>query len=834
MDIQNPLFDNAFSSSIWKNDSKINELKVSLANIEKTVTKYLSFISDDFPNLTDHSITHSKMLWNYANIISGEKTNRLNPLEAYVMHVVFLIHDAGMCYSILNNQTEIEDDPLYQDFIIRNGDSSEVREEALFYTVRERHGDFAVRIATEKLSEDEYLISDISLREELGLLIGKIAKSHTCNINFIEREFGPRYINPNFPTDWSINCQQLSFLLRTSDAAHIDNLRTPKTNRMIGKISGVSKDHWTFQKKLGFPELSNDGLLMYSTNAPFEPDEQKAWWFCYEALLVLDTELKNADEYIKVNNLEPFVARGVKAINDTLELGKNYIRTSGWNSINTQIKVSNPVHIASELGGIKLYGQANIALRELIQNSIDAVNLHRIYTGQNNINVGEIKISIERDSDEFYLILSDNGIGMSQTIMTNELLDFGGSYWKSSRFKYDFEGMQSRGFESIGKFGIGFFSIFMLGTVITVTSWKFGEAISSMKTLDFYDGLSSNPILRNANDAERSLIIDRGTSIKIKLYEDPYSEIGLIGSSRFSDNKLFSLVKHFVPFPNVKITVKELDGDISSVSPNLLETIEAEQFIDHIHTNRKDSDEIDSVVNALKTMNLKLFDINDDQRLLGRLAVLPQIGNYSISTTSVVLSNGIRINQLDGFVGYIVSDEIISIKRDSFSKLIPYQSLKDWAYNQKAFIEKSQLKHHYSHIYNDLLMTFSLFDESLPIALSKEKNNYYYVSIKQFKTFLENNSTLKIYQEGHSLSARSPDCDGFIKLGYRLNFKNIILEEDEDKLTEHHKLIESLIKEVWGDFKLNPNNLIGKGAYRFDLPFVSVEEYQKIDISQIF
>jgi uncharacterized protein YfeS len=441
MTIENQLFKNAFDISIWKNQSKIIELKSNLLLIEKAVEKYLKGITEDFPNLTDHSIAHSTMLWNYASIIVGEKLNFINPLEAFVLHTTFLVHDAGMCYSILNNQNEIEKDPLYTDFIIKNGNSSETREEALFFTIRQRHGDFALRIATDTLREGEYLIADIQLREELGLIIGKIAKSHTCNINYIEREFGPKYSNPNFPTDWSIDCQKLSFILRTADAAHLDNLRTPKSNRIIAEIPGTSKEHWTFQKKLGFPQLSSDGLLMYTTNTPFSSTEQKAWWFCYDALQVLDKELKNANEYFDVKQLEGFSARGVKSINDTLELGKKYIRTIGWNSINTQIKVSNPVHIASELGGVKLYGNINIALRELIQNSLDAINLYRIHTGQNNIDVGEIKLWIKKKEDDFYLTITDNGIGMSQTIMTNELLDFGGSYWKSSRFYYDFQGI---------------------------------------------------------------------------------------------------------------------------------------------------------------------------------------------------------------------------------------------------------------------------------------------------------------------------------------------------------------------------------------------------------
>lgn len=831
MTINTPLYTNSFDVSLWKNETKINQLKTNLNSIEDAVRNYLSDITKDFPNLTDHSIEHSKMLWEYANIIVGEKKQYINPLEAFVLHCVFLIHDAGMCYSILNNRTEIEKDPIYTDFIAKNGSSDEINEEALFYTVRQRHGDFALRIATEKLSNDEYLISNIQLREELGSIIGKIAKSHTCNINYIEREFGPKYTNPNFPTDWSIDSQKLSFILRTADAAHIDNLRTPKTDRMIKNISGVSREHWTFQKKLGFPQLSSDNLLMYVSNNSFMPEEQKAWWFCYEALQVLDRELKNANEYFNTKELEGFTARGVKSINDTLELGQTYIRTDGWKSINTQIKVSNPVHIASELGGIKLYGNINIALRELIQNSLDAINLHRLYTGQDNQNVGEIKLSIKKIDQDYYLTITDNGIGMSQTIMTNELLDFGGSYWKSNRFKYDFQGLHSRGFESIGKFGIGFFSCFMLGEKITVTSWKFGEAISNMKTLDFFDGLASNPILREPTLDEKNTVIDRGTSIRLLIKKDPFSDKGFIGSSGFAENTLHSLVKFFIPSPNVKITIEELDGTQNTILPEAIENLDLNQLIDYIHIPKVESSIYSETIKTLKSLNLKLFDIKKGNTLYGRLSIFPKFTNASPSSTSVVLSNGIRISEIGGFIGYIFTDDVISIKRDAFSKLIPYDTLREWAYQQKDFIESSPYKALFSLSYYGLLLTFNFFDESLPIAFSKTGGNYSFVTIKEFREYLKSHHEVGIHTEGHSFLGRLPDCEGFIRLDYRFNISNIVREEDVAKLIDQKDLIERLIQEEWGEFEASEDNLMKQGGYSMDMPYVFIQRYTKLNSS---
>jgi hypothetical protein len=824
MDI--PLYNNAFSYSIWKNQDKIEYLKLNIKKIEDIVKKYLSYIKEDFPQLTDHSLVHSNMLWNYANIIVGDKEKFINPIEAFILNTIFLIHDAGMCFSILNNKEEIEKDTIYTDFITRFGNSPEVEKEALFYTVRQHHGDFALRVATDKLREDEFLIEDVSLREELGLIIGKIAKSHTCNINFIEREFGPKYCNPNFPTDWGIDCQKLSFILRTADAAHIDNLRTPKTFKMIFEIPGVSKEHWTFQKKLGFPQLSDDNLLMYSTNTPFKVSEQKAWWFCLDALQVLDKELKNANTYFDVRQQEGFSAKGVKSINDTLLLGKQYIRTEGWKSIDTKIRVGNPVHIASELGGVKLYGNMNFALRELIQNSIDAINLYRIQTGQYNLNVGEIKLSIEKEADIFFLVITDNGIGMSQTLMTNELLDFGGSYWNSNRFNFEFEGARTKGFKSIGKFGIGFFSVFMLGDKLTITSWKFGEGIDNMKTLDFYDGLYSNPILREPTIDEKNRVIDRGTSIKIKLNKDPYSKEGFIGNSQFKANSLFSLTKYFVPSSNVKVTTIDDNGEVKSIPPNYIFTLSLKPLIDHIHIPKQNSAE-DGIIDLIKNLKIDLIDLVDNERNYGKLVMLPQIGNIGISSTALVLSNGIRIAELAGFIGYIITDDIITIKRDSFTKRIPYETLKNWAIEQKSMIEENNLINLYNLLYYGLLMTFNMFDENLPIAISKRDNIYYIVTIKEFRDFLKSNTEIKFHREGHTLSGHLPNCDGYISFIHRFNVSNIINEDDQSKLINYKDLLKQIIVEEWGEFQYEEDNLLQKKGYHLDMPYMIIEKYGK-------
>lgn len=796
------LWKNTFSETQWQHSEKIKEILSFIEIMDKIIAKHLKQTTVDFPFLTDHSLNHSDMLWKYSDIIIGDKEKYLNPAEGFILNSVFLLHDSGMCFSIVNDKVDIKSDPIYQDYVALNRGKIEEHElelEASFFTVRENHGDYAIRICKEPIKGDEYFIPELDYREEFSDMISKIAKSHTCNVNFIERELGGTYQSPKFPTEWSIDWQKLAFILRTADAAHLDNLRTPKSLKMIQEIKGVSREHWTFQKKLGMPRRDDDGLLVYTTNNPFNSNEQKAWWYCYSALKTLDNELKQASNYFVSKNLEGLSARGVKAIVDTLTLGEKYIRTKDWISIDTTVKVSNPVHIASKLGGEQLYGNKSAVIRELIQNSIDAIHLYRFQSKQNTVKVGKIIISIEKIGSKFYLIVVDNGIGMSQSLMTNELLDFGGSYWRSNRFSVDYKGMVAKGFDSIGKFGIGFFSIFMLGGRASVASWKFGESRDNMRTLDFYEGIYDNPILRNCNEIEKEKILDRGTAVFVELPNNPYEKEGIINNENFIECSLKSLVKNYILNVDVEIEIRELDGTNSIIAPNFLEHLSYPEMISWLTI--KKNEYLGDVEQLISSLEIELTNIYDENgRLQGRLALIPPVNNFTISSVSAIMARGIKVKELSGLAGFIESNDVISIKRDIASKSVSYQSLKVWATKQIDIINKNSIQDIFESQFISLLVAFDFVDEHTPIALRKKDGNYTYVTINQLEEFIKVNNVVEFYVENHYSGIA--DCPGFINPHYGLpQFNDIIKQEDLEKLNSSDKIIKNLMIKHWKDFK---------------------------------
>jgi heat shock protein beta len=110
-------------------------------------------------------------------------------------------------------------------------------------------------------------------------------------------------------------------------------------------------------------------------------------------------------------------------------------------------------------------------LRELISNSADALDKIRLasLTDQSILgNNQDLKISISVDEDEKKLTIRDYGIGMTKDQLQNNL----GTIAKSGTADF-LKAMKDKDLTDpglIGKFGVGFYSAFLVSDSILVTS----------------------------------------------------------------------------------------------------------------------------------------------------------------------------------------------------------------------------------------------------------------------------------------------------------------------------------------------------------------------------
>ncbi|RLA49634.1 MAG: metal-dependent phosphohydrolase [Gammaproteobacteria bacterium] len=120
------------------------------------------------------------------------------------------------------------------------------------------------------------------------------------------------------------------------------------------------------------------------------------------------------------------------------------------------------------LMGTKLYGDPEVALRELLQNSIDACLLRSaMEKSWGNLYEPEIHIKYSAESDCDVLEIIDNGTGMDQYIIDTYYSKVGSSFYKSPDF-FDLKSQSKANFTPTSRFGIGILSCFMVADTLVV------------------------------------------------------------------------------------------------------------------------------------------------------------------------------------------------------------------------------------------------------------------------------------------------------------------------------------------------------------------------------
>ena len=169
-----------------------------------------------------------------------------------------------------------------------------------------------------------------------------------------------------------------------------------------------------------------------------------------------------------------------------------------------------------------LYSNKDVFLRELISNASDACDKLRFRSVQepelmNGQSITDLRIKLKGSSDLSSLTIEDNGIGMSK----DELIANLGTIANSGTSKVmemlkKQNADKSSGENLIGKFGVGFYSSFLVADAVKVTSksnddqkaWTWESLVNS-----------SSYTIREATEEEAKDLV-RGTRISLKLKDD--------------------------------------------------------------------------------------------------------------------------------------------------------------------------------------------------------------------------------------------------------------------------------------------------------------------------
>ncbi len=433
----------------------------NIFTVAKIIEPILNKISEIFPEYTLHDINHSIRILDYIFDLIEEKIENISNLDLAIIIYSALLHDIGM-YANTKDIKEIKElkkdnsNEVFSSILKKYGDEKI----ALQDYIRRNHANRSKMFITSNEIQNYMVIPEmptISFSKD----VADICLSHTESFNWIEKKLKKQ----NKKGNYDFNPQFISMLLRIGDILDIDSNRTPLTLFNLINPEGISKGEW------------EQHYSIYN--------RQKIGKNNYQFEITLYGECQNPDVHRKLLKYVEWINEEIKNFNNlTSSMEEKYkinikyplinkIEPIGYKISDMTLKTDYRA-ISNLLMGENIYGDKKLGLRELIQNSIDTCKVRYELEKIGRKSWEEkyqpvIQIILAKEDNQ--VIIKDNGVGMSLSIIQNYFLNIGVSYYKSD--DYLFQGLD---YKSIGNFGIGFLSCFMLSDDVIVKTKHIKDA----------------------------------------------------------------------------------------------------------------------------------------------------------------------------------------------------------------------------------------------------------------------------------------------------------------------------------------------------------------------
>lgn len=507
---------------------KVDIIAAQAAEIAKHVVRFL-------PQYTDHGERHlNNVLWFMGELAGKQNIQKLSALECALAIMAAMTHDLGMVLDesgqkAVTDSEDLPDTPEGQAWqTYRDGHSlwhayrrlppqergtdrsQKMLGQVKADFIRDSHAKEDGQTGFHRILQwldthakdqgsDFYTHKGLSFREGLAHL----AMSHGQAIGWLPERMG----RPDSPYDAikedrsrvyahgpdQINWPWLAWLLRLADVMDFDASRTPRVLfESIGITDSKSRTEW--KKHLSVPNPPKFGqgpdgqTLLY--HCPTCPDpyteaavRQILGWINEEIAAVRREQDTNAKHFPEKKKLRLELPSKADVQFDG--------RVGGYEYLDLHFRLDRDA-VMELLMGEALYGEPDLALRELVQNSLDALHLRdlrlklqaKLHTEgpgheppvpvaplNPQVEPLEVRVSWGESADPTerpWIEVADNGVGMTREVIERFLTQIGKSYYKSPDFLRERELMRRHGLHctTISQFGIGFLSAFMLAEEI--------------------------------------------------------------------------------------------------------------------------------------------------------------------------------------------------------------------------------------------------------------------------------------------------------------------------------------------------------------------------------
>lgn len=308
------------------------------------------------------------------------------------------------------------------------------------------------------------------------------------------------------------NVQYAAFLLRTADLLDITRTRVPSMSALIiNPRNPKSQLEWA--KQAAVKRVRPQRLAAEEGDTAPESDviEVHASFRESEGFFGLTQYLKYASEQLSTTHRWAVTGEAAGAsgyrfpwrkIDLTNVVAKGFVAEPFEFSIDQG-------KILDLLTGHTLYNDSSVVVRELFQNSLDAVRLQGHVESRSDF---VPRIDISWNSTERVLSVADNGTGMTQAVIEKNFLRVGSSRYHEAEFR-----KSHPDFTPISRFGIGVLSAFMVADDVQVITVNEDEAEARQLTLRDVHGQYLVRLLDKSSPEVPALLRTHGTVVRLKL-----------------------------------------------------------------------------------------------------------------------------------------------------------------------------------------------------------------------------------------------------------------------------------------------------------------------------
>lgn len=437
-----------------------HEISEQVKKVVAHVAPLLARVPEKMPEFTLHDPNHgAKIVELMAQILPADTRERLNVVELSTLIYAAYLHDLGMTCSTDEREEFIRDDPEFARLLAADearalllqqfkdgGDhraATAVEDQVFTDYLRRTHVRRSARFIDEHLQEGELMIGWQGT--PYARWVRAVCDSHALPVSHLrDEQTWPRNA---LVRNLRVNVQYLALVLRLADILDLDPERTPKVLLdFINPKDPTSVREWHKHRSVIGWEITPERIRVEAVceHPVYEralreflgwiEDERR------ESVLLASRYKDDIAEVYHLDLREPVVQERVGSdgsyIYSDLKFNIDYRR------------------VLNLLMGERLYGNPIVALRELLQNSVDAVR-HRQALSARAREPFEPHIAVRLEGDK--LTVEDNGVGMDEHIVKNYFMQVGRSYYRSPEFR-----AAQLDIDPVSEFGIGILSVFMV------------------------------------------------------------------------------------------------------------------------------------------------------------------------------------------------------------------------------------------------------------------------------------------------------------------------------------------------------------------------------------